>query len=224
MSEQAPLDAALKRALTDVGGMPFVRHPLVVGLYHESMNAQMNGQLAYKREATAAALKGRDMHKFIALHERPFRLTALIEYMEEVKPERIEAEELAEQIVTWWADAEAPGINSESWRLLFSRYVQASSIGIAAKAATPGLLYRGVAGMERKPGLSWTTCRESAEWFARRSVRFNKGRKPVLYSVAPTPDEVLGFYRDRGEAEFILNPRLVVKNPTRLAARLKGEA
>lgn len=207
-----PLSPRLRRHIVTMpSGVRVLRHPYVTGLYAEELHAMFNARLEHVTTEVQAALQRRDLEGFVFLHERPFRLTALLEYVGTVGANSIHADALAEATINVWVDCEGPSVNRAAWAHLFRVYVAPSHIGAEAKATVPALLYRGAVA-ERNVGMSWTPDLELAQWFARRNGMFAK-RKPVTYQVAARPDDVLARC-DQREPEFILDPRSLRTNPT----------
>jgi hypothetical protein len=71
----------------------------------------------------------------------------------------------------------------------------------------PFTLYRGVAGVgsyRRERGLSWTSDREIARWFA---VRYSEYlANPAIVTATFREDQILAFVNDRKESEFAVWP------------------
>lgn len=57
----------------------FVHHPLLVSLYDEALNDYVNRAYLQKRQMVETARKNKDITKFLVLHERAYRLPALLE-------------------------------------------------------------------------------------------------------------------------------------------------
>jgi len=65
-------------------------------------------------------------------------------------------------------------------------------------------VYRGARVRHNERGLSWTTDKERAEWFAKR---FNK--KHVLLSASVPTDKIITAFTGRKESEVVLRPSYV---------------
>jgi hypothetical protein len=77
------------------------------------------------------------------------------------------------------------------------------AVGNALPGPGPFTIYRGVAGSgaaQRVRGISWTACRETARWFARR---YNLPNPDVFCSVVNETD-VLVYTNRRNEEEFLV--------------------
>jgi hypothetical protein len=67
----------------------------------------------------------------------------------------------------------------------------------------PITVYRGVCSQRYRSGISWTTSREQARWFAKRFAFKGRG---VVYSGTVAPEHVLGMFNERGECEVVTEP------------------
>ena len=80
-----------------------------------------------------------------------------------------------------WTDTERPSQEQEEWIDVFSSVVDLFGRVSDTDEELSGELtiFRGRAGDEEHPGMSWTLSREKAEWFARR---FPRHGEPVVYT------------------------------------------
>lgn len=92
----------------------------------------------------------------------------------------------------------------------------------ADRPASPVELYRGCH-HERRFGMSWTTDRDRAQWFADRNLGAGTGH---VYLHRAEPVELLAYIHDeagRGEAEYVIDPAwLDDDNVRRVDAELAG--
>lgn len=96
-----------------------LQHPLVYSVpYFESTNSFLNEYLTRKKEALADAIAEKDWESAIWIHERPWRINALIEYIDKTSEK-----EYWQLVARVWQDSEGPGINKGAWRTLFSGYI-----------------------------------------------------------------------------------------------------
>ncbi len=81
------------------------------------------------------------------------------------------------------------------------------------KPTEPLLLWRGTQSPRSTDGrgLSWTSDRENAEWFAVRppSPWIQHSRPGWLWQATVAPRGVLGMFHDRGESEVVVSPRCI---------------
>lgn len=76
-----PLDPELENYFEEAGGQTgwaMVRHPLVYDVPYSGIPGLLNRRLAVKKEATARALASGDLNQYVWLHERAWRLNALV--------------------------------------------------------------------------------------------------------------------------------------------------
>lgn len=190
-------------------GMRTIHHPLVVmPLFSEAMHGEANRLYEYKRQRVAEARDLRDWHRFVMLHERPYRYDAFYEI-----------QKLVPRSQWWrlfsyaWTDSENIRENAEGWRELWTIWRQAM-IGrdSAMDTAILGLpeaatVYRGYAHPRAKLGLSWTLDQSKARWFARRYRQLDGGATGAWVAQAMCDRRsVLAYFQNRGEEEIVVFP------------------
>ncbi len=180
---------------------PSLRHPLVLDImYAEQMNALLNERYLHKRRAADKAREDGNQDAFIWLHERPFRLDALLECLSDFAAyydvENLTTEE-CELIESVWVDAEGPRVNRDIWLELFQS-VPCPALGDLPDELT---IYRGTV-REDNDGISWTLDEKMARFFARR---FN-GDRGVVKTKTIARSDALHFTDARGEREIIYDP------------------
>ena len=178
----------------------WIKHPYVNQLYFgEMMDEQCNQTFERKGAAVASALERGMWHEFIILHERPWRLHALVEIMD-----RVPDADYWKLVLMAWVDAETPWRNLATWEDLW----QSGRAGRAKQKLPKSALdddgmvrvYRGQARSELS-GLSWTLSRKRAEWFALRFVP--EGSVGYLFEGTVAQAEVLAYLEDRNEEEIV---------------------
>ena len=104
-----------------------------------------------------------------------------------------------------WTDTERPSQSQQEWIDVFSSVVDLFGRVSDTDEELSGELtiFRGRAGDEEHPGMSWTLSREKAEWFARRSPRYGD---PVVYTATVEAEHALGYFIGRGESEVVVEP------------------
>jgi hypothetical protein len=181
-----------------------LRHPLVY-MVPVLLPGQANRAYEHKRKAIAEAVESEDWHTVVFLHERPYRLKALIDHVtgrdEEGNPLPMEDEHSA-LVADVWVDSENIEQNIEDWKdLLLNGQVKGMWLGTEAERAAfdalpdPIPAWRG--GVDGC--WSWTTDIKVAEFFANR---FDAGR-PVRHAMIPKAD-CFGYLTRRGEAELMV--------------------
>lgn len=185
---------------TEFGDM--LKHPLVyqLGIASPVMKGVANNQYELKaREVERARAEG-DWNTFVALHERPYRITALTE----VPPE---TDGYWEMVATWWMDTEYPSLVIEDWLVILDSPGARNMMSDEERAtldALPArvLVYRGVPEGGIEEGLSWTLDKDRALWFAQR---FGKPGRVLERSVSKT--EIVAYLNGRQEQEIVLRPQ-----------------
>ena len=77
---------------------------------------------------------------------------------------------------------------------------------LKAQCLTNGItVYRGVNQGGKPSGLSWTTDKEKAEWFANRWSNFGVKDGEVYVMLITDPSCVLAYFSDRNESEVIID-------------------
>jgi hypothetical protein len=114
-----------------------------------------------------------------------------------------------------WTDCEFPHHNLDTWRAFWQYAAQFRlQAGVPTPVGEKITLYRGTTTDEPRDrlGLSWTTDRKRAAWFARRFQAVPGYGEPVVYAAVSDDYNALGPFGERGESEHI------VLRPERLLA------
>jgi len=208
------LDSELSEHLVELEcGLKMLRHPLVTSIYMPQCHASYNSILQNKKMSLKLAFKEKNWSSFVFLHERPFRLDALLRLH---NSDVLTGEAASELVVDTFTDAEWPGQNKVVWLELFKRHCH-STVAYwkgGAKLPEDRVLYRGGCDDEQEDyelGISWTSDPEKAEWFAKRNAKFFHG-EPRVFSLKVPRDAVLAYIGNRKEEEFIVDPKLADLN------------
>ena len=178
-------------------GFIFIKHPFINELYFEGMNAVYNARYELKTEAVEEAREKKDWSGFVWLHERPFRFTALLEALGTGYWDAENLTEADRELVEMvWTDAEFPSVNRDYWLPLFEAMPRDSLAGLP-KTLT---IYRGTS-PDDETGISWTTDKAIAEFFANR---FKDDGVVLEREIARS--EALFYTEGRGESEVIFDP------------------
>jgi hypothetical protein len=203
MSEE-PLHPDLVDWVEDGQWGKMLRHPLVYSV-PVMLPGHANRTYAYKRKAIAEAQAEQDWHTVVFLHERPYRLTALIDTVvgrdefDQVLP----ATDHFDLVADVWVDSENIQQNEEEWRAVLLNFTEVNQtapfLGTEEERTAFNALpdpipaYRGgIVG-----DWSWTTDQKIAQFFARRSGY------PVREALIPKAD-CFGYFTRRGEAELLV--------------------
>ncbi len=192
-------------------GSQMIHHKLVISLpHHDLQNAWVNQAYVHKLKAVEEAIAESNWAKYVFLHERPYRIDALMEAIHDLGAD--DPEVVWPLIASAWVDCE--NINecyNEWWDLLDldmpRRELMMDDDERAALAALPDSItvYRGMGDRDAVSGMSWTTDRKKAQWFARRFAGFN-GRTPIMATGVVEKKKVVAHFLGRGESEIVVLP------------------
>lgn len=197
---------------TTSDGWVMIKHPLVNTVMHaEAFNALTNRQYEYKKISIARALADREWGSYTFLHERPWRLNAFIQIMDNVGSDTYW--HLLGQV---WVDSENIRETAEVWEtMLKSKRPQRASIMTLeerqALMAMPEILdvWQGCTA-EQDDGWSWTLDHDKAIWFAERFASFEGPEaEPVVRRGMVSKRKVLAYFDRRNESEILVAPEFV---------------
>lgn len=208
MSKQEDLhpDLTFYLRTTNIGEV--LQHPLVFSVPHHSMqNAMVNAQYKYKLEAVQEAREKKQWNKYIALHERPYRLQAFIK----IRPQ-LHGDAYWETVSFIWIDSENIWQNRKAWRQIWSskepnreKVMDSEERDFLAQLSDSFVIYRGVKHKTAMRSLSWTLDQDKAKWFAKR-LRFAK-QKPILLTAEIQKSQAMAYMSGRSESEIIVSPK-----------------
>lgn len=193
MMMNEPLCQELAACLVHDGPLgPFVKHPLVFG--SAAVPGHLNRQLEHKKQALITALAKSDWHSYIWLHERPYRLPTLWELCQK----RVTMKSFHELLIDVWQDTEMPHQFGNLPCKLFKLATQCITDDKPAWNALPDILtiYRG----GYAHGISWTTSKKTADWFARRFYN----PEHFLWTARIAKHRCFAYITSRGEAEVVV--------------------
>lgn len=185
-----------------------LQHPLVFSVpYNEISNKMLNKNLAYKKQAVAEAQAEGNWHRYVFLHERPFRFDAL----QSVQDKFTDGKEYWRVVGSVWTDSENIYQQFAAWKRLWASSLAGRDALMDEEerevlAAMPEVLtvYRGFKIKKSERGLSWTTDRDKAVWFARR-LRYPHQSSFVAQANVAKKD-VLAYFDGRNEKEVVVLP------------------
>lgn len=213
MQKQEDLDPRLKPWTTMDG--PFgmsIKHPLVFSVMHSpQMNAMVNNALRKKLEMVDEAWNENKWGTYVFLHERPHRLDAFYE-----AAEFMDDETYWKLLGDIWIDSENIWQNEALWvEVLHSDRDERTSImdeddlKVHAELPADVEVYRGCNRDERIEGLSWTTDKEIARWFARRLYLEGECDEPSVAVGRVARKNVIACFNGRNEKEVVALPEHV---------------
>lgn len=221
-SKKVELNADLKERIEEASFGKMIHHPLLVVVPMTEDNplniTQYNLQYEAKVLQVQDAIEQNDIHRFIYLHERPYRHDALLNaYADWWIPDS--DEEYWDVIVSAWIDSENIYQNKYSWKsLLTEQYANPHlMMDEKEKAFFDSLpeeitIFRG--GMDDK-GFSWTLDKDKAVWFANRWLmngnlgdksNVTKRHNTNLFEKTINKNDALAYLNGRRESEIIYIP------------------
>jgi hypothetical protein len=195
-----------------------IKHPLLfwIGPVTPSTVDYINKGIEAKRETLDRAFKDKNWSRYIYAHERPYRIDAFEEVMDEMTDEQY-----WENLSSIWVDSESIGMEAERWRGLLQSnrgsrefFMNADEKEEFSTLPERFTVYRGYSrGDKEEFGMSWSTDQNVAEWFARR---FSNDRQDIIVEeLEVSKDGVFAYMTRRGEAEIILDMREAKKKLTK---------
>lgn len=182
-----------------------LRHPLVYAL-PLFLPGVANRAYEQKRRALADAVRDEDWSSVIWLHERPYRLRALVDYCigrrdDDTPLPLASAPEYWQLTANVWVDSENIEQMMDDWSALFGDCT-GFWLGTDEERAEFDALPDPIPawrGMIDDGGWSYSTCKTTAQWFA---DRFDGGHT-LIRDFIPK-DRVFGYLTRRGESELLV--------------------
>jgi hypothetical protein len=212
--KQEPLHPDLVPHLTTGSLGPMLHHPLVINVIHHDMqNGFTNKQYLAKKAAVEEAEDEGNWSRYIFMHERPYRFDALMQAAKQGLAR--DPKQYWDMVGSVWVDSENIHESFSAWHRLWSAPMPGRENCMnedeqAALAALPDTItvYRGVGHAAARRGLSWTTDKARAEWFANR-FSGHRGRRPHVYQGTVAKKDVLAHFLGRNESEIVALPENV---------------
>ncbi len=178
-----------------------LRHPLLYCImYSPQINALLNYQFKMIKSRVNDALKNNQFHKYVFLHERPYRFNAFMVIHNEMNTK--EKYKLLSEI---WIDSENIHQNFKEWKSFFKNYnnlreffMTEEELEVYNSFSHTLTVYRGCDNQNQR-GLSYTLDKQKAEWFANR---FNKNGKVIEKTVFKS--NIFAYLNRRDEEELII--------------------
>jgi hypothetical protein len=200
------LEAAMREPLCDElavclttgagSGVPLLAHPLVHMIFPVPGHA--NVLLRVRSRIRDEAMEAENWPLWVGIHEKPYRMDALYQLVSE--GHLTDAVTITELFIDVWTIIENVWQSHEEIEYLLDYIDRDVAMQDEFMAALPETftVYRGHHCVNLT-GMSWTTSREKAEWFAKRYM--NEGG---VVERTVTKDEVVFATDDRGEKEVVL--------------------
>lgn len=193
----------LKDCIVDIGnGIRLIKNKFLTTVYIRSGNDEdlYNKPYRVRRELAQKYLKEENFDSFIFIHERPFRLEALVEVLFSIKKE-----DLFRIVEYVWTDSEDPCVNLEVWKYIFN-YCEELGVLEDSKRDLPEkfTIYRGTRAGIEDIGISWTLDASVAKMFSERFYTKRTNKQPIVKVKEVKKEDIFLFTDARGEKEVIL--------------------
>ena len=195
-----------------------LKHPLVFDVMYcpGLRDGMLNEQYEAKSKAVAEYRAEGKWSSFVFMHERPYRLDALMKIQDEIEDDC----EFWDLVSGVWTDTENARQNYEEWDDLFSseRSCRESMMNDAEREVLAGLpkefvIHRGFRFKEDEydgiEGFSWSLDYERAVWFAKRFAG-PFGDVPQVATAKVHKHDVIAYLDGRGEDEIVVLPEDVI--------------
>jgi hypothetical protein len=194
-----------------------LKHPLVFGVpYMVFDNPRYNYGLHWKKECLKKYAAQRNYSGFIYAHERPYRLEAVQRIIDELPHN---AHEVWNCASIAWTDSENIFQNEYEWRTIFEDWWDdcRESFMTADDVIEWGMLpdsepipiYRGFCVDGRELGMSWTTDKIRAKFFAQRFAMSGVRGAARLAVGRVMKSDCVGYLNGRNESEVVVFPENV---------------
>lgn len=191
-----------------------IKHPLLfwIGPINPAMVSYINNGISAKRKALAEAEKEKNWSSYIYLHERPYRINAFEDVMDQMSDS-----EYWENLSSIWVDSESIGTEPERWLELLSSerksrdsFMNKDEQKKFAELPETFTVYRGYSeGDSEEFGMSWSTDYGVAEWFARRFS--DKTSEIIIEEMDIAKTDAMAYLTRRGEDEIIIDMKTAKK-------------
>lgn len=193
----------LKDCIVDIGnGIRLIKNKFLTTVYIKSGNDEdlYNKPYRVRRELAQKYLEEENFDSFIFMHERPFRLEALVEVLFSIKKE-----DLFRIVEYVWTDSEGPCVNLEVWKYIFN-YCEELGVLEDSKKDLPEkfTIYRGTRAGIKDIGISWTLDASVAKMFSERFYTKRTNKQPIVKIKEVKKGDIFLFTDARGEKEVIL--------------------
>jgi hypothetical protein len=186
-----------------INEMVALKHPLLFMVpYTDMMAGAANKQYRQKLQLLAECEAAEAWDRYVYLHEKPYRcetFASISQHLTDAQYWKLLRE--------FWLESENIHESLDAWRALLNSPRRGRASGLMTRRERAALrelpdvitVYRGVRRLPDR-GLSWTTDRDKAEWFAGRP--FTPGYPAVLVGTVAKVD-VFAYLLDRNESEIL---------------------
>jgi hypothetical protein len=207
MAKEESLNSELKDYVEDGVLGPMIKHPLVYHrIFDPNRNALINKHFEYKKQMLAEALEKKKWGTFIFLHERPYRMSALMEAHNIHGLDGVKFRKYAGEV---WVDSENIWQYLPLWRMVWrsigtehrADYMDEDEIKKIEELSEEIPVWRGTHYKKAIKGLSWTLNKKRAEFFAHQLMM--KDRKAILVEGTVKKSDVYALFLRRNEDEIV---------------------
>ncbi len=222
LQKKEPLNPELMPYLADKSGFMAIQHPLFYDVpFFPGGEALANARFAINQYLAEQYLEAKDYLGYISVHERPYRIDALLEVYD-----KLDAEVCIEAFLEHFVDSENVSQAKGDWIGLIEymgveaiqEHLNDREMLEPVNLSNPGKIevFRGVCLQDASEpsthpkhiGLSWTTDYDVAERFANRFT--TKESIPVIISTEVSIENVIGPFNTRDEMEVIILPEHII--------------
>lgn len=213
MFEPEPLDPELEQYRRMAGDMEGVFHPLVYSYpyFGETENRILNKRLEYKRKYADEALAAGKWSRYLSIHEKPYRVSALINVHALITDDA----EYWRLVAETWQFTENLYETRYYWRQLWydqrpGRYEHVMSDADRQRLGQMDdgiVVFRGSTNRAGAKGMSWTLNFDIALRMASR-MGISSHHHPMVYVARGVIEKrrVLAFFEGRNEEEIVAVP------------------
>lgn len=203
--------------ITDRSKMTVIRHPLVYAMMYAPgvQDGQLNDLLRRKQEVLAEYAAEENWWGYIFLHERPWRLHALLAIESNIS----DPCKFWDLVGDVWTDSENISQNYDDWHTLLhderpcrESIMDEEERAFLAKLPEQIKIYRGAQTSHSGEygagdGFSWSLDRAKGLWFAQRYASLFEGEAEAqLLTGKVNRTDVIAYKGGRGEKEIIVLP------------------
>ena len=186
------LDKEITLKVSPFGGLMVHSKFFISIFYIEKMNDMINKQYRTAKSIAFRAYKEQDFERYVFFHTRPYRLESLL-----TVPKKYRTAELVYNV---WVDSEDPETNLDVWIRLMKSVAPKKGYYYDNEPLNKKKfrIYQGYSDVT-KSGISWSTSKEVALFFANRFNAKGKIRTKIV-----SIDEIDAYLTSRGEYEIII--------------------
>lgn len=209
--KKEPLNPKLRRYVKETSIGPVFRHPLLAQPWvNVEQAALINSMVEHKQKSMEECRQKKKWEAVLAHYETYYLLNGFVEEAQHVNDATYW--KLLAYVYTkqeqLWPNRKMLLQLLQAPRPQRDKLMERSEHRAFSKLPESFPVYRGFIG-QRGKGLSWTTDREKAVWFAERFACLEQLGKPRLASGQAVKKDVLAYFNRREESEIVIDPTKV---------------